>query len=62
MSILAIVVTMTSFLPKKLGFTTVRIMKGLGKYQPEDREFHFDYQIEYLSELRDLLVEVESAS
>lgn len=53
-SILVIVVTMTSFPLKKLGFMTVRIMQGLGQYQPEHPIFHSDHTVQNLSELVEL--------
>ncbi|OJG90511.1 hypothetical protein RV16_GL001460 [Enterococcus saccharolyticus] len=49
-----IVVTMTSFPLKKLGFMTVRIMQGLGQYQPEHPIFHSDHTVQNLSELVEL--------
>ncbi|AMC92835.1 hypothetical protein AOC36_02190 [Erysipelothrix larvae] len=40
---------------KKLGFTTVRIMKGLGQYQPEHPCYSSDYTIKDLHEILCLL-------
>lgn len=39
---------------KKLGFMTVRIMQGLGQYQPEHPIFHSDHTVQNLSELVEL--------
>ncbi len=36
---------------KKLGFTTVRMLQGLGAYQPEHDEYRSDFTIQQLTEL-----------